>query len=76
MVLLSDLQPPQVEFFHQLVGILASKCLTSEISEVLRSFYETVGTQWPEPQPLGRYDQLQVFGYMLQLEIPPEDYSK
>ena len=56
VVIVSDMHP-QTEFFNQLVGILASTCL-SDIPGTLRDFYETVSGKWPEPQPLRKYDSL------------------
>lgn len=45
VVLISDMHP-QIEFFYQLVGILASKCLDGdspqEVSSTLKAFYDTV----------------------------------
>jgi hypothetical protein len=78
VVLISDMHP-QIEFFYQLVEILASKCLDlppqQSSEETLRAFYETVVSEWPpRPLPSASYDSLPVFGYMLRLEMPPEEH--
>ncbi len=43
VVILSDMHP-QIEFFYQLVGILASK---AQEQGILKLFYDTIADTWP-----------------------------
>ncbi|TNV84983.1 hypothetical protein FGO68_gene2012 [Halteria grandinella] len=75
VVIISDMHP-QIEFFYRLVGIVGSKVLDAQtgVMDVLRQVYDTVALTWPQrPLAGAKYNSLNVFGYMLELEMPPSE---
>eukprot|EP00347_Sterkiella_histriomuscorum_P000425 403375913 len=82
IVIVSDLY--FVQFYYQLVGIVASKCLTDSNGraqyddygelmspdKILKQFYDIL-SEWPIPIP-GQTQELNVFGYLIQIDLPQD----